>query len=67
LISLKSIIIPIILIGIITPLQEAIVFEEEENKTVHYFTDEESLFKCEGGFYSEGQILKLKDQELDWI
>jgi hypothetical protein len=43
------------------------VFEEEENKTVHFFTDEESLFKCEGGFYSAGQILKLKDQELDWI
>jgi hypothetical protein len=25
------------------------------------------IFKCEGGFYSAGQILALKDKELDWI
>jgi hypothetical protein len=36
-------------------------------KTIHYFSDLESLFKCEGGFYSAGQIVVLKDTQLDWI
>jgi hypothetical protein len=40
---------------------------EEGNKTIHYFSDSETLFKCEGSFYSAGQILALKDIELDWI
>jgi hypothetical protein len=48
-------------------LQEALTFEKEGNKTIHYFSDTEILFKCEGGFYSAGQILALKDTELDWI
>jgi hypothetical protein len=51
----------------ILALQEALTFEEEVNKTIHYFSDSETLFKCEGGFYSAGQILALKNTELDWI
>jgi hypothetical protein len=31
-------------------LQETLTFEEEGNKTIHYFSDTETLFKCEGGF-----------------
>jgi hypothetical protein len=42
-------------------LQEALAFEKEENKTVHFFTNTDYLFKCEGGFYSAGQILVTKD------
>jgi hypothetical protein len=33
-------------------LQEALTFEEEGNKTIHYFSDIEILFRCEGGFYN---------------
>jgi hypothetical protein len=40
---------------------EALTFEEERNKTIHFFTDTESLFKCEGGFYFTGQILAIKE------
>jgi hypothetical protein len=40
------------LMGLILALQEALTFEEEGNKTIHFFTDTKSLFKCEGGFYS---------------
>jgi hypothetical protein len=36
--------------------------EKQENNS---FTD--SLLKCEGGFYSAGQIIAIKDKELDWI
>jgi hypothetical protein len=51
----------------ILALQEALTFEEEGNKRIHYFSDSETLFKCEGDFYNAGQILTLKDTELDWI
>jgi hypothetical protein len=67
LIPLKTLVLPLILMSSILVLQEALIFEEEGNKTVHYFSDSETLFKCEGGFYSAGQILALKDTELDWI
>jgi hypothetical protein len=50
--------------GSILALQEALTFEEEGNKTIHYFSDSEALFKCEGSFYSAGQILALKDTDL---
>jgi hypothetical protein len=50
--------------GFILALQEALTFEEKGNKTIHYFSNSEALFKCEGGFYSAGQILALKDIEL---
>jgi hypothetical protein len=66
LLSLKTLVLPLILISSILDLQEALTFEEA-NKTIHYFSDSESLFKCEGGFYSAGQILALKDTQLDWI
>jgi hypothetical protein len=46
--------------GSILALQEALTFEEEGNKTIHYFSDSEALFKCEGGFYNTGQILALR-------
>jgi hypothetical protein len=67
LMSLKTIILPLILMGSILALQEVLTFEEEDNKTIHYFSDSGALFKCEGNFYSAGQILALKDTELDWI
>jgi hypothetical protein len=40
--------------------QEALAFEE--NKTI---TNTDTLFKCEEGFYSAGQILATKDKELN--
>jgi hypothetical protein len=46
LLSLKTLVLPLILISFI------LVLQEEGNKTIHYFFDSESLFKCEGGFYS---------------
>jgi hypothetical protein len=52
--SLKTIILPLILMSSILTLQEVLTFEEEGNKTIHYFSDSEMLFKCEGGFYSAG-------------
>jgi hypothetical protein len=67
LLSLKTLVLPLILISSILALQEVLTFEEEGNKTIHYFSDTESLFKCKGGFYSAGQILALKDTQLDWI
>jgi hypothetical protein len=67
LMSLKNLVLPLILISLILALQEALMFEEEGNKTIHYFSDTESFFKCEGGFYSADQILALKDTQLDWI
>jgi hypothetical protein len=67
LILLKTLVLPLILISSMLALQEALTFEEEGNKMIHYFWDSEALFKCEGGFYSGGQILALKDTELDWI
>jgi hypothetical protein len=48
-------------------LQEILAFKEDENKIVHFFINTDSLFKCEEGFYSVGQILDTKDKELDWI
>jgi hypothetical protein len=59
--------LPLILMGSILALQEALTFEEEGNKTIHYFSDSETLFKCEGGFYNVCQILVLKDTELEWM
>jgi hypothetical protein len=67
LIPLKALVLPLILMSSMLALQEALTFEEEKNKTIHYFSDSETLFKCEGGFYSAGQILALKDRELNWI
>jgi H+/gluconate symporter-like permease len=67
LMSVKTVIVSIILMSLVLALQEALTFEEEGNKMIHYFSDSEALFKCEGGFYSGGQILALKDIELDWI
>jgi hypothetical protein len=46
--------------GFILALQEALTFEEEDNKTIHYFSDSETLFKCEGGFYSANLENKLR-------
>jgi hypothetical protein len=57
----------IILMASILALQEALTFEEEGNKTIHYFSDTETLSECEGGFYNAEQILTLKDKKLDWI
>jgi hypothetical protein len=50
--SLRNLVLPLILISSIFALEEALTFEEEGNKTIHYFSDTKSLFKCEGGFYS---------------
>jgi hypothetical protein len=49
--------------GSVLALQEALTFEEEGNKTIHYFSHTETLFK--GGFYNAGQILAIKDKQLD--
>jgi hypothetical protein len=43
------------------------IFAEEGNKTIHFFKDSETLFKCEGGFYSASQLMAIKDNQLDWI
>jgi hypothetical protein len=67
LMSIKTVLFSLFLMSLVLALQEALTFEEEGNKTIHYFSDTETLFKCEGGFYSAGQILALKDKELDWI
>jgi hypothetical protein len=37
LISLKNFVLPLILISSILALQEALTFQEEGNKTIHYF------------------------------
>jgi hypothetical protein len=42
------------LMGSVLVLQEVLAFEEKRNKTIHFFMDTESLFKCEGDFYSAG-------------
>jgi hypothetical protein len=67
LMSIKTTSFLLFLVGLVLALQEALTFEEEGNKTVHHFSDTETLFKCEGGFYSGGQTLAIKDKELDWI
>jgi hypothetical protein len=36
--------------GFVLAHQEALTFEEEGNKTIHCFSDTETLFK--GGFYN---------------
>jgi hypothetical protein len=63
----KIVLFSLFLMSSVLALQEALTFEEEGNKTINYFSDAETLFKCEGGFYSSGQTLALKDKELDWI
>jgi hypothetical protein len=65
LMSIKTVLFTLFLMGSVLALQEALTFKEEKNKTIHYFSDTETLFKCEGGFYSAGQILAIKDKELD--
>jgi hypothetical protein len=65
LISIRTLLFSMFLMDLILALQEALTFEEEGNKTIHYFLNTESLFKCEGGFYSTGQILAIKDKRLD--
>jgi hypothetical protein len=47
LISIKTMLFSLFLINSVLALQEALTFEEEGNKTVHYFSDTETLFKCE--------------------
>jgi hypothetical protein len=46
LISLKTLVLPLILMTSMLALQEALTFEEEGNKTTHYFSDSEIIFKC---------------------
>jgi hypothetical protein len=44
-----------------------LTFAEEDNKTIHFFTDSKTLFKCESGFYNVNQLMAIKDNQLDWI
>jgi hypothetical protein len=60
LMSIKTILFSLFLMRSVLALQEALIFEEEGNKIIHYFSDTETLFKCEGGFYSAVQTNKLK-------
>jgi hypothetical protein len=48
----RTVLFSMFLMGSVLTLQEALAFEEEGNKMIYFFTDTESLFKCEGGFYS---------------
>jgi hypothetical protein len=46
---MKTVLFSLFLMSSVLALQEALTFEEEENKTIHYFSNTETLFKCEGG------------------
>jgi hypothetical protein len=55
LMSIKTVLFSLFLMSSVLTSQEALTFEEEGNKTIHYFSDTKTLFKCrEGGFYSAG-------------
>jgi hypothetical protein len=58
----RTVLFSLFLMGLVLVLQEVLTFEEEWNKTINYFSDTETLFKYEGGFYSAGQILAIKDK-----
>jgi hypothetical protein len=62
----RTLLFSMILMSSILALQKALAFEEEGNRMVQFFTDMESLFKHEGGFYSAGQIFAIKDKRLDF-
>jgi hypothetical protein len=64
--SLKTIITSLIFMGLVMALQEACSFTDGNN-TVHSFLDSSIVYKCEGGFYSESQILADKDNSKDYI
>jgi hypothetical protein len=64
LISFKSLVFSLVLIYCYSKSSN---FHRKKNKTIHFFTDTDSSFKCEEGFYSAGQILATKYKELDWI